>query len=300
MVVQRSPKFWPRPGRLLGLPLAVMVVALAATVALADPVVIRQSVGTSAADIQAAVAQFRNDLGGPLNPNQAGSFGSGRREINWDGVPNALSSPNNLPANFFNSNSPRGAVFSTPGTGFQVSANAGIAPIEFDNINPGYSALFQTFSAQRLFTAVGSNVMTVTFFVPGTSEPALVKGFGSVFTNVQLANTTKIDAFDINGNLIGTAFAPSSSAVGNLSFVGLSFDAPVIASVRITTGNAALGPGVNNGNGVNLVVMDDFIYGEPVAAIPEPSTLLLLATGGAALGGWLRRRRGGAGAADEV
>jgi hypothetical protein len=298
MVVQRSPKLWPRPGRALGLLLAALVVALSATVAVADPVVIRQGVGTSAADIQGAVDQFRNDLGA-RNPNQPGSFGSGRREIAWDGTPDAASSPNNMPADFFNTTVRAGTVFSTPGTGFQVSGRPGTAPIDFDNINPGYSAIFQAFSSPRLFTAVGSNVTTVHFFVAGTSEPALVRGFGSVFSNVQLPDTTKIDAFDINGNLIATAFAPASAAAGNLSFVGLSFANPIIASVRITTGNAALGPGVNNGNGVNLVVMDDFIFGEPVP-IPEPSTLALLLTGGAALGGWLRRRRGGAESSNEA
>src|ERR671926_553900 len=87
--------------------------------------------GSSGADIQAAVNAFRTDLG-TLNANVAGSFGAGRREINWDGVPDALAAPNNLPANFFNANSPRGVVFSTSGTGFQVSANSGVAPVQFD------------------------------------------------------------------------------------------------------------------------------------------------------------------------
>jgi hypothetical protein len=81
--------------------------------------------GAAAADITATVDAFRLDLG-TLNPNVAGSFGSGRREINWDGVPDAFAAPNNLPANFFNVNSPRGVIFSTPGTGFQVSANSGV------------------------------------------------------------------------------------------------------------------------------------------------------------------------------
>src|ERR1700745_2388736 len=75
--------------------------------------------GTTAGDIQAQVDAFRAALG-TLNPNVAGSFGSGRREINWDGVPDAFAAPNNLPANFFNVNSPRGTIFATPGTGFQV------------------------------------------------------------------------------------------------------------------------------------------------------------------------------------
>jgi hypothetical protein len=98
---------------------------------------------------QATVDNFRTALGA-LNPNVVGSLGTGRREINWDGVPDALSAPNNLPANFFNVNSPRGVVFSTPGTGFQVSANAATAtPVEFGNINASYPGLFKTFSPQR-------------------------------------------------------------------------------------------------------------------------------------------------------
>ena len=87
--------------------------------------------GAAPADIQATVDSFRTALGA-LNPNVAGSFGTGRREINWDGVPDGFSAPNSLPANFFNSNSPRGAVFSTSGSGFQVSSTAASGtPVEF-------------------------------------------------------------------------------------------------------------------------------------------------------------------------
>src|SRR5262245_43343783 len=103
--------------------------------------------GSNPAGIQAVVDAFRASLGN-LNPNVAGSFGSGRREINWDGVPDALSAPNNLPANFFNVNSPRGAVFSSvgAGTGFQVSATAASGTlVRFGNIDPTYPTIFQTF-----------------------------------------------------------------------------------------------------------------------------------------------------------
>src|SRR5207237_3412298 len=100
--------------------------------------------GTTAAEIQAQVDAFRAALG-TLNPNAAGSFGSGRREINWDGVPDAFSAPNLFPPNFFNTNSPRGVVFTTGGTGFQVSATAASGtPVEFGNINATYTGLFQT------------------------------------------------------------------------------------------------------------------------------------------------------------
>ncbi len=61
---------------------------------------------------------FRAAVGGGTIADSNGYFGGLRREINWDGVPDSLSDPNLLPANFFNVNSPRGVVFSTPGTGF--------------------------------------------------------------------------------------------------------------------------------------------------------------------------------------
>src|SRR5437868_2763881 len=83
-------------------------------------------------------------------------------------------------ANYFNVNSPRGVVFSTSGTGFQVSGNAGVTPVRFDNINVSYSSIFQTFSQQRLFTALSSNVLDVNIFVPGSNTPATVSGFGAV------------------------------------------------------------------------------------------------------------------------
>lgn len=221
--------------------------------------------GANSASIQTTVDAFRASLG-TLNPNVAGSFGSGRREINWDGVPTVFAAPNALPANFFNANSPRGAVFSTPGSSFQVSANAGEAPVRFDNINPTYSSTFSTFSPPRLFTAVGSNVVDVAFFVPGTATPATVGAFGAVFTDVDVANATSLQFFDAAANSLGTVAVPASAGSATQSFAGVVFNAGErVARVRITSGNAALGPGVNDGGGTDLVVMDDFIYAEPQA-----------------------------------
>ncbi|HEX6629820.1 MAG TPA: hypothetical protein VF048_01965, partial [Gemmatimonadaceae bacterium] len=217
---------------------AIALLALAPGAATAQ--LVRSGAGATSGDLLPVVEQFRADLGGALNPNVPGSFADGRREINWDGVPAALSAPNQLPANFFNVNSPRGVVFSTPGTGFQVSANAGEGPVEFGNLNPGYPDQFTTFSPQKLFTALASNTMDVSFFVPGTTTPASVRGFGAVFTDVDVADATSLAFFGAGDELLGTFFAPPLN--NGLSFLGVSFTSVLITRVRITTGTAALGP----------------------------------------------------------
>ena len=256
------------------------------SITIAAPVMFSAS-GPNPASIQSTVDAFRSALG-VLNPNVAGSFGSGRREINWDGVPAAMSAPNNLAPNFFNVNSPRGVVFSTPGSGFQVSANAADGPVRFDNLNPGYSSQFQTFSAQKLFTSLGSNILDVNFFVAGSTTPALVSGFGSVFTDIDLSNSTSIEYFDQNNVSLGTFFAQVAN--NGLSFLGVTFNAGErISRVRITSGNLVVGAS-ENGTTTDVVVMDDFIYGEP-SNIPEPTTMVLLGTGLVGIGAAVMKRK---------
>jgi hypothetical protein len=227
------------------------------------------------------VTNFRTALG-TLNPNVPGSFGNGRREINWDAVPDALAAPNLLPANFFNVNSPRGVEFATPGTGFQVSANAGVAPVEFGNLNPLYPTEFSTFSPQRLFTALGSTITDVDFFVPGSSTAATTNGFGVVFTDVDLLGSTTVQFFNLFGAPLLTLAAPAFPGSGSLSFVGALFTTERIGRVRITSGNVVLGSSAED-----FVAMDDFIYGEPTA-VPEPASLPLL---GLALAAAIVQRR---------
>jgi hypothetical protein len=241
--------------------IAVAVVLLSLpTLAVAAPVVF-EAAGASPADIQTAVDDFRNFLG--PNNGVGGTFPDGRREINWDGVPDAFSAPTNLPANFFNANSPRGVVFFTPGTGFQVSAddaNPTDTPVRFGNIHPVLPHLFSTFSPQRLFTALDSTITEVLFFVPGTSTAATVDGFGAVFTDVNTDDSTKIEYFDVNGALLFSRnVLPGSTPRGSLSFLGVGFDAGErVFFVRITSGNRVLTTPVRD-----VVVMDDFFYGEP-------------------------------------
>ena len=49
-----------------------------------------------------------------------------------------------------------------------------------------------------------------------------------------------------------------------MSFFGIAFDKAIIARVRIITGNSA--PGPDDGGKRDIVMMDDFIYGEPQPA----------------------------------
>jgi len=227
----------------------------------AEPVVV-----TAACDIKDAVERYRGLLG-PDNGGAPGQRPSGRREINWDGVPDELAAPSFLPPDFFNATAApraRGAVFATPGKGVQVSAKSGNparAAARFGHINPGYTGIFKTFSPERLFSPVGSNIVDMTFFVPGTKTPAVTRGFGAVYADVDEPHTA-FEYFDRSGRSLGRFPVPACN--NGLSFLGVVFDRPLVARVRIAYGTAALGP--NDAKGADVAVMDDFIYGEPQPA----------------------------------
>ena len=219
-----------------------------------------------AGDISSVVVQYRAALGGPDNGGTPGTILPGYREINWDAVPDEFAAPNFLPGDFFNGTSEplaRGAVLETPGTGVQVSAdsdNSSQAAVRFGNINPTYSDRFKTFSAERLFSPIGSNVVNLTFRVPGTDVPAVVTGFGAVYTDVNKQKTS-FKFFDKEGRLLGKFKVPQSS--DGLSFLGVLFDSPVVARVRIQYGTSRLGP--DDSAKKDVAVMDNFIFGEPIA-----------------------------------
>jgi hypothetical protein len=248
-----------------------------------------EAAGANPAAISTTVDAFRAAVGGGSVAGANGSFGGVRREINWDGVPDARADPNPLPADFFNVNSPRGVVFSTPGTGFLVSASSGSsAPTLF-----GFSSDFQTFSAPRLFTAVNSNITDVAFFVPGTSVAATTRAFGVIFVDVEVPGLTRIQFFDQNNSLLYSRDALVADNQG-LSFVGAVAQAGErISRVRVTSGlNTIVSDGVLGSNpNDDLVAMDDFLFAEPTAAVPEPSSLVLAGLGLGGAFAWSRHRR---------
>jgi hypothetical protein len=231
------------------------------TTAAGQPTVVK-----GAGDITPKVDQFRNLLG-PDNGGAPGGDPDGRREINWDKVPDEFAAPNALPADFFNAKQDpgaRGAVLETPGDHVAVSAdsdNPDGAAVRFGDVNPSYSDEFVTFSAQRLFSPIGSNVVNLKFFVPGTDTPAVTRGFGAVYTDIDRAENTAFEYFDAEGKSLGKFAAPV--AKDRLSFLGVAFDKPLVSRVRIEYGNGKLGP--DESADYDVAVMDDFIYGEPQA-----------------------------------
>jgi len=219
--------------------------------------------------ISPALKEFRDLLGSPnLIPGPTGGFKSGRREINWDGVPDMFTNNNSFPADFFGSFDPalgagrkRGLVYRTPGTGFSVSNN------DFSFINLKYDDQFNAFSPKRTFIAVGSNITDNFFKVPGTNIDASVQGFGVVFSGVNNASSTLMEFY--NGDrLLGSFKVPNvgNNNPGGFSFLGVYFPNEKVTRVRIYSGSAALSStqdDLTDGGGEDLVVMDDFIYSEP-------------------------------------
>jgi hypothetical protein len=257
--------------------LATATLSLAAACTAPAAIVIFEAAGSTPASITPVRDAFRAGIGGGSVAAANGDFGGLRREINWDGVPAGFSDPSALPGNFFNVNSPRGVVFSTPGTGFLVSTNAGDTnPVLF-----GFPNDLQTFSAQKLFTAAGSNITDVSFFVPGTTTPATTSAFGVIFTDVEVSDSTKLEFFDASNTLLFSRTALISGNQG-LSFLGGMANAgELISRVRITAGaNSILSNGVTGNPNDDLVAMDDFIYATPTevptTAVPESGSGLAL------------------------
>jgi hypothetical protein len=212
------------------------------------------------ATIAARLVEFRAALGGDLNAPNTPPADGGRREINWDGVPAVLTNIDNFPGNFFNSNSKRGVLMSTLGTGFRVDSSG------YASVDPALAGQFKAFSPKKVFFAVGSPQVDVDFKRAGTITDGLVNGFGVIFTDVDRAGGTRVQYYDASGTLIATATAPGRLGAQEFSFVGVVFSAPVVARVRITSGEGILdtrSADLSTGGTKDFVVMDDWIYGEP-------------------------------------
>lgn len=216
---------------------------------------------TATGDIRTKVADFRTLIGDPSNGGTPGQQPAGRREVNWDGAgARPFNNQDDFPANFFNTNVTAGLVY--VGDAFRNDSTS------FVDINPTYANEFTAFSPKVMFSPIGANVIDVRFEVAGAATPAAVSGFGVVLADVDLDNTSSIELFDKDGTSLGRFTAPKRSDATGLSFVGAKYDAAIVARVRITCGNGKLGTDQNDltgGGSLDLVVIDNVIYGEPNA-----------------------------------
>lgn len=207
---------------------------------------------------------FRAEIGAVLN-TAPGATG-GRREINWDGVPASFTNNNLFPGNFFAAVDPalpngrkRGITFINF-SGFRISDN------NFADIDPTYAEEFKAFSPNKTFMSVYSNFTEIQFKVPGTNTQAFVEGFGVIFTDVERGNSATIELFNENFESLGVFMAHPQTGKGKFSFLGIKLPGVKIAKVVIKSGEVPLGDkDISNGGMFDLVVMDDFLYSEPVA-----------------------------------
>lgn len=216
----------------------------------------------TAENLTSALTSFRNAIGSTLNsaPGAAG----GRREINWDGIPDALTNNNTFPGNFFAQTDSllpngrkRGATFLNF-SGFRISNN------NFADIEASYEVEFAAFSPARTFMPVHSNFTEVQFKVPGTNTTAFVESFGVIFSDVDKAGAATIELFDEDGESLGVFAAKAQAGSGKFSFLGVHIPGAKITKVVIKSGETPLGDkDVSAGGLYDVVIMDDFIYDEP-------------------------------------
>ncbi|MBC7937001.1 MAG: hypothetical protein H7Y86_16760 [Rhizobacter sp.] len=214
--------------------------------------------------IVATVNLFRGVLGDVLNttPNQT----SGRREVNWDGVPSTLTNNNLFPLDFFNLTDPAGANGRKRGL---VYVNTG-SPLRLDSSNftelsATHADEFIPFTKKKTIVSANSTVSEIIFKVPGTDTSASVKGFGIIFSDVDDAASTSLEFF--NGTKSLGVYKPLARTVaGGFSFLGVHFTVEKITKIKITAGSGVFAAGVkdiSDGGNKDLVVYDDFLYSEP-------------------------------------
>ncbi|MEA5500393.1 hypothetical protein [Limnoraphis robusta] len=237
-----------------------------------------------------AFAAMKAAIGGLDNTTAIGPQIGGFRTVNWDGVlldgtdfggntqvivPDQVVG---IPEDRFLS---RGALYDDV---YIVSGDG------LESVNSGVAGQFPAFSPNNIFVHFGEddNEIDQSFTLAGTTTPAATRGFGAIFLDVELPNTSSIEFF--NGSVSLGKYFVEPGGSGLPSFLGVLFDEPVITEVELILGNNTIfdvdldsntitsGPADDPENGIDLVATDDFIYAEPEVAqeIPEPSALVAL------------------------
>ena len=156
----------------------------------AAPVVI-----TATGDITPKMNEFRVLLGEPLNITTGKTIG--RREINWDQVPEEFITQN-LPKTFFNPTDAAAPVARQRGFTYESDGEFRVSTNGFGNIELTLATQIQAFSGDRVFANISETLWDTQFQVAGSTEAATVNGFGAVFLDVDIANNSFLEFF--NGN----------------------------------------------------------------------------------------------------
>src|SRR5947209_16607091 len=152
---------------------------------------------------QNALSAFEAAIGGVRNTAAAPQNG-GFRTITWDGVAvdgtdfggnTENISPNKtvgIPTNrFLTQGVFFDAIYAVSGDGFK-SLNS--------NVNAASPALFPSFSPTKTFAMFNDNGIGFSFVLAAgantSPQPAATRGFGAIFFNVRIANTTSIEYFN--------------------------------------------------------------------------------------------------------
>ena len=229
-----------------------------------------EATAADANGISGVVTLFRFGLGAD-NGDFEGPFEFGRREINWDDVPDGFAEPNAFPNDYYKNSVNRGVVLATANGGaFSVSARSTSGTeVEFGNINPNFIDCFEPLSGDRVYSQKGTTFTDMKFFVPGTDIPAGIHSFGVVFSDVDEADSTSVQFYDANSTLLLEKSVPATAGDGSFSFVGVTFSLPIVGTVRIINGDAPIASDVDDItddpiSGIDIVAVDDMIFSEPV------------------------------------
>lgn len=213
-------------------------------------------------DVNTKLNEFRNQLG-TLNTTIGQT--TGRREVNWDGVPDSLMGLQ-LPSDFFNPVGTFAPVSRQRGLLYAGTGNAVVSKTNFAEINMLAASEFASFSGSKTFAVTNSNLWPVEFAVAGTNLEATIKGFGLIASDVDKANSTFLEFFEGSKSL-GVYYIPVHDNTNSFSFLGVYFPDNKITQVKVGhEGVLAAGDkDITQGGGKDLIILDDFIYSEPVA-----------------------------------
>jgi hypothetical protein len=214
-------------------------------------------------DIHNDLEKFRHLIGDQLNTTTGAV--SGRREINWDGVPDSFVGKA-LPNNFFNPTEPGSPVALQRGLAYAAGGEFRVSNNNFAEVNSNATNQFAAFSGTKTFANISANLWEVDFQVAGESTAASVKGFGIVFSDVDQPNSTSLEFFNGDRSL-GKFFVKPHDASTSFSFLGVYFK----NNERITRVRASHDGILTDNqkdiseNGIHdLITLDDFLYSEPL------------------------------------